>query len=161
MIIYWTIIDKKFLHSPRHRWAGARPPTGQPRGLWGKRGPSWAPTTPPSRDPPERCCSMGFRPSLQDPSPPTNASPPGPPPSPPSQSCTGRGSGGSLRPGGGGSVRSRGFPLRLWLGQGGQGGRKMATPDHHLSPEAKSPKPTGLKKTSCPSGRGAGVVTQA
>lgn len=37
----------------------------------------------------------------------------------------------------------------------------MATPDHHLSPEAKSPKPTGLKKTSCLSGRGAGEVTQA
>lgn len=74
-----------------------------------------------------------------------------------------RGGGGSLHPGvgGGASMRSRGFHLRLWLGQGGRGGRKMATPDHHLSPEAKSPKPTGLKKTSCLSGRGAGGVTQA
>ena len=61
----------------------------------------------------------------------------------------------------GASMRSRGFHLRLWLGQGGRGERKMATPDHHLSPEAKSPKPTGLKKTSCLSGRGAGEVTQA
>ena len=73
-----------------------------------------------------------------------------------------RGGGGSLHPGvGGASVRSRGFHLRLWLGQGGRGERKMATRDHHLSPEAKSPKPTGFKKTSCLSGRGAGEVTQA
>ena len=32
----------------------------------------------------------------------------------------------------------------------GQGGPKVATWAHHLLPEVKSPKPIGLKKTSCP-----------
>lgn len=45
-----------------------------------------------------------------------------------------------------------GFHRWLWLGQGGQGGRKMATLAHHLLPEANGPKPTGLKMTSCPRG---------
>lgn len=56
----------------------------------------------------------------------------------------------------GGICLPEGLYLWLWLGQGGRGGRKMATRAHHLLPEAKSPKPTGLKKTSCPSGRGPG-----
>lgn len=62
----------------------------------------------------------------------------------------GWGAASTLGLGRGASVRSRGFHLRLWLGQGGRGGRKMATPDHHLSPEAKKSQTNWLKENQLP-----------
>ena len=56
----------------------------------------------------------------------------------------------------GGICLPEGLYLWLWLGQGGRGGRKMATRAHHLLPEAKRSNPAGETEPSGRAGRGPG-----